>query len=178
MLGQDLSFRDKDCLAELLSLDRLKLKLFYWNLPTPDVASVMGEYDAQLLDQGDRVCSYLTHRVFGSKGPWLGKAFRPLSDVTGEGYNAFGTEEDRRAMLHMDTYIDHSLIVPGYSYILDYKKRNLGPIRWLRGEVRQVSDSLLLGMGTFGPRRRSLHRLRRVIPFVLARSQREYLEAA
>lgn len=176
MLGQNLTSVEQGQLNELLQLDRFRLKMMYWELPTPAIGEVAGEYDAQLLDQGDRVGTLVTRKLFGSKGPWLGKAFRPLSNTEGEGYNAFGSAEDRQALLPMDTYIDHSNIVPGYSYILDYQGKNWGPIRWLRGELRTVSPSVLLGMGTFGPRRRSLHKLRRVIPFVLVLSDRGYLD--
>ncbi|PAY20618.1 hypothetical protein CKO51_05210 [Rhodopirellula sp. SM50] len=175
MLGQNLSAGEQDQLAELLKLDRFQLKMVYWDLPTPAVADVAGEYDAQLLDQGDRFGAFLTRVAFGSKGPWVGKAFRPRSHTDGEGYNAFGSVEDRKALLPMNTYIDHSNIVPGNSYILDYRSKNRGPIRWLRGELRQVTANVLLGIGTFGPQARRLHKLRRVIPFVLVRSNREYL---
>ncbi|TWT83793.1 hypothetical protein CA13_52640 [Planctomycetes bacterium CA13] len=175
MLGQNLSFRDKDRLAELRSLDRFRLKLIYQDLQAPQMADVRGEYDGTLLDQGDCVGALFIRTAFGATGPWLGKAFRPVSEIVGEGYNAFGTIADRQARLPMDTLIDHSHIVAGYSYILDYRTKNRGPIRWLRGELRQLSPDLLLGIGTFGPRAIRLHKLRRVIPFVLARSDREYL---
>ena len=175
MLGQDLPSDEKDRLAELLNTERFGLKLIFQDLPAPCMTDVIGEYDAQLLDQGDRFGSYLTRKVFGSKGPWIGKAFRPLTESTGEGYNACGAVEDRKAILPMDTYIGHSFIVHGHSYMLDYRKKNWGPIRWLVGELRQAGPDLLLGMGTFGPRARKLHKLRRVIPFVLVRSDRPYL---
>lgn len=175
MIGQNLSSREKDRLAELLSVNRFQLKKIFWGLSAPAVTDVSGEYDAQLLDQGDRFSEMVVRKAFGSKGPWVGKAFRPLSESKGEGYNAFGTPEDRVALLPMDTYLGHSLMVDGQSYILDYRGKNRGPIRWLRGELRQVSSDILLGMGTFGPRARNLHKLRRVIPFVLVRSDRPYL---
>ncbi|QEF99678.1 hypothetical protein Mal15_37440 [Stieleria maiorica] len=178
MLGETLSPPEKEQLAELMRLDRFRLKMLYWDLPTPSIADLAGEYDAQLLDQGDPLGTFLTRTLFGSKGPWLGKAFRPISDTCGEGYNAFGTVEDRRALLPMDTSIDHSLVVPGDSFILDYRHRNWGPICWLRGEVRRVSESVFLGMGTFGPRRRNLHKFRRVIPFVMVHCDRPYLNLA
>jgi hypothetical protein len=175
MLGQNLSKNDKAQLSEFLQTKRFGLKLIFQALPAPVMTEVAGEYDARLLDQGDRLGSYLTRKIFGSKGPWIGKAFRPLSDASGEGYNAFGSVEDRSKILPMDTYIGPSLIVDGHSYVLDYREKNRGPIRWLTGELRQVSPDLLLGMGTFGPRLRKLHKLRRVIPFVLVRSDRPYL---
>lgn len=175
MIGQNLSFRDKDRLAEVLSASRFQLKMMYWNLPTPNIQDVCGQYDAALLDQGDRIGGLLTRLAFGSKGKWTGKAFRPLSETNGEGYNAFDDGAGFLAALSMDTYIGHSYIVPGFSYILDYRSKNRGPIRWLVGELRPVSSEILLGIGTFGPRKVQLHRLRRVIPFVLVRRSHAYL---
>ena len=175
MLGQNLSVGEQEPLTALLSADRFQLKQIFINLPTPTVPEVIGEYGAQLLDQGDRLGSFVIRKVFGSKGPWIGKAFRPLSETEGEGYNAFGLIDEREPLLPMSTYIGHSFIVPGESYILDYRRKNRGPIRWLFGELRQVNSTILLGMGTFGPRSASLRRLRRVIPFVLVCSDRAYL---
>lgn len=176
MIGQNLSVSEQDRLSELMSVDRFRLKIIYWELPTPNIADVDGEYDAQLLDQGTAFASVVTRQLFRAKGPWLGKAFRPLTESKGEGYNAFGDPEDRQVQLRMNTYIDRSYIVPGHSYILDYRGLNRGPITWLRGELRQVSPAVLLGMGTFGPRAEKLYKLRRTIPFVLVRSDRPYLE--
>ncbi len=175
MIGQSLSYREKDRLAEILAARRFCLKMMYWKLPAPEINEIHGQYEAQLLDQGDRLGGFFTRLAFGSRGTWVGKAFCPLSDDRGEGYNAFGSVETPSIALPMDTYIDHSHITPGLSYILDYRLKNRGPIRWLRGELRQVSSEVLLGIGTFGPRNRKLHRLRRVIPFVLVRRTRDYL---
>ena len=175
MLGRNLSSHEKSQLHTFLGTERYRLKLIFRDLQAPVMSEVAGEYDAQLLDQGDRLGSYVTRKIFGAKGPWIGKAFRPLSDTSGEGYNAFGSVKNRTTMLPMDTYIGPSAIVPGHSYVLDYRNKNWGPIRWLKGELRQASPNLLLGMGTFGPRVRNLHKLRRVIPFVLVRSDRPYL---
>ena len=174
-LGLNLPADEKYRLDDLLRLNRFDLKMLYWSLPTPTIADVDGEYDAQLLHQGDPIGSLMTRLCFGSKGAWIGKAFRPISADSGEGYNAFGSIEGRQPLLPMDTYIGHSQIIPGLSFILDYKNKNRGPIRWLVGELRPVSGSILLGIGTFGPRGPRLARLRRVIPFVLVRSDREYI---
>ena len=177
MLGEKLSPYENERLGELLHAERFQLKMLYRELPTPAIDALDGEYDAQLLDQGEKFASKLTHRIFSSRGPWVGKAFRPLNESSGEGYNAFGTPEDRRAELPMDTYIGHSLVGQGDSFILDYRAKNRGAIRWLRGEVRPVSDSVFLGMGTFGPWAPKLKKLRRVIPFVMVKSDRPYLLA-
>lgn len=175
MFAQNLSTGEQDQVAELLSHDHLELKSVFFHLPAPAISEVSGEYDARLLDQGSRLEAFLTDCAFGWRGPWIGKAFRPVSDSAGEGYNTFGTIADRKVDLPMDTYLARSERFYGQSYIIDYRKRNRGPIRWLVGELRQVSDNLLLGMGHFGPREGKFRKLRRVIPFVLARSNREYL---
>lgn len=156
------------------SLSRFDVKMMYWDLKVPDLQEVSGEYDAFLLDQGDFIGSFLTKVLFRSQGPWRGKAFRPISESSGEGYNLFGSEESPRTVLRMDTYIGHSQIVPGFAYILDYRRRNFGPIRWLLGEIRQVTPEILLGIGTFGPRGCEKARFRRVIPFILKHSRRRY----
>ncbi len=178
MLGENLCSTDRDRLDELLQTSRFHLKRMYRDLAEPKMFDVRDEYDAQLLDQGEGFASVITRAIFRSQGPWIGKAFRPINETTGEGYNAFGDVEDRQAKLPMDTYIGHSLVADGQSFILDYRAKNWGPIRWLRGEVRQVSDSILLGLGTFGPRSKGLHKLRRVIPFVMVKSDRPYLLSA
>ena len=174
-MGEQLDENSQTKLNEILGLNRFDLKMLYWELPTPAIEIVSGEYDAQLLDQGDPIGSFITRRIFGSRGQWLGKAFRPLSSSNGEGYNAFGTPRDREALLPMDTYIGDSFIVPGNAYMLNYRAKNSGPIRWLLGELRQATPEILLGMGTFGPRGQRLAKLRRVIPFVLVLSDRPYL---
>ncbi|QDT01823.1 hypothetical protein K227x_01910 [Rubripirellula lacrimiformis] len=158
----------------LFGASRFELKITFWDLPAPSIADVAGEYDALLLNQGHWIESRLIRAAFGSRGPWFGKAFRPINDFVGEGYNCFGTHDAPIQDLMMDTYIDHSHLVTGPSFILDYRQRNQGMIRHLVGELRVLSPSILLGMGTFGPRGRRQRRLRRVIPFALIQSGRPY----
>ncbi len=165
---------DKGRLEALMRLNRVQLKYLYWSLPTPALTEITGEYDACLLDQGDRVACVVTRLCFGLNGHWIGKGFRPTSDTQGEGYNAFGSIENRTTDYLMDTYIGDSSIIPGKSFILDYRAKNRGPIRWLVGELRVLSNSIVLGIGTFGPRGSKLRRMRRTIPFTLIRSYRAY----
>jgi hypothetical protein len=175
VIGQFLGDGERQRLSAIMDTKRFALKRMYCQLPTPKVEEVRGQYEASLLDQGDRLGGLLTRLAFCTRGTWLGKAFRPLSTEHGEGCNAFGSVEFPRIALPMDTYIDRSIIAPGVSYILDYRMKNRGPIRWLRGELRTISSEILLGFGTFGPREKGWHRLRRVIPFVLVRRSEEYV---
>ncbi|MEM6472872.1 MAG: hypothetical protein AAF802_25145 [Planctomycetota bacterium] len=177
MIGQHLSQEETDELQTLRESDRLAIKLKYWSLPEPSITDIRGDFDAELLSQGRGVGAVLTRALFGLRGSWLGKGFSPTSETQGTGYNTFGSEDDFRRELRMETYIDHSNIVPGHSFILDYRATQRGAIRWLRGELRMITSDLVLGIGTFGPRKNSLHRIRRVIPFVLVRSARPAEEA-
>jgi hypothetical protein len=166
--------RESELLDLLFQVQRHELRAVFRRLRAPSMLDVYGEYDAGLLDQGDAVGNFLVRNLFRCRGPWIGKAFRPLSESTGEGYNAFGTMSRRRVELPMDTYLAKSNLCDGDSFVLDYRGKHLGPISFLRGELRYVSRSLLLGMGLFGPRCGQCKRLRRVIPFVLVGPVRAY----
>ena len=152
---------------ELAALPRFGLKQIFAHLPPSSITDLYGEFDAQLLDQGGKFANWLTRSAFQTSGPWIGKAFRPLTQERGEGYNVYGTPSDRYAKLRMDTYLAESAVAPGESFILDYKKKNRGLIRYLVGELRQFSPNIILGMGTFGPRAPQHRKLRRVIPFLM-----------
>ncbi|MEO1529396.1 MAG: hypothetical protein AAFX06_28580 [Planctomycetota bacterium] len=175
MIGEQLNAKDQQTFRKLLQADRGTLKRYFAELPPALIMDTFGEYDARLLDQGGAFPQWLTERAFSSAGAWLGKAFRPLSEHHGEGYNAFGEPDTREAKLCMDTYLARSAFVSGPSYILDYRERNLGMVQWLVGELRMVSRTILLGMGTFGPRASKFRKFRRVIPFVLVGPVRGYL---
>ncbi|MEL6106216.1 MAG: hypothetical protein AAFU85_09270 [Planctomycetota bacterium] len=175
MLQQKLSQQDQQTVQKLVDADRGSLKRFFEELPPARILETAGEYDAQLLDQGGGFAQFATRKAFGTAGKWLGKAFRPLSEYHGEGYNSFGDVDSPEARLRMDTYIARSSFATGPSFILDYRERNLGMIQWLVGELRMVNRSVLLGMGTFGPRAAKLRKLRRVIPFLLVGPVRPYL---
>ncbi len=160
---------------ELLGMQRSTLRALYRRLPAPSMLEVFGEYDAMLLNQGGRLKDWLTARAFQARGNWIGKAFRPLSDQHGEGYNAFVNQTGRYGKLPMDTYIGESLISDGNAFILDYREKSPGIMSWLVGELRMVNPHVLLGIGHFGPRRAHFKGLRRMIPFLLIGPVRHYL---
>lgn len=151
----------------LRPLSRTQLKMIFTDLPAASLTDTVGEYSAVLLNQGDGISDSVTRWAFQMHGPWIGKAFRPLSQKRGEGYNLFGDDAAPRCELTMDTHIGPSAFASGHSLILDYSHRNRGLIRWLLGELRQLDATTLLGMGVFGPRGNRLSQFQRVIPFVL-----------
>ncbi|WP_143544083.1 hypothetical protein [Rhodopirellula sp. MGV] len=146
------------------------MKIIYRDLAAPAIADVHAEYGSVMLSQGDRFCTCIVRKLFSCKGPWIGKGFCPIDRERGQGYNVFGTPDSRKVLLPMDTYIGGSNVVNGAAYILDYRKRNRGAVCWLRGELRVLSENLLLGMGTFGPWNPRWAKLRRTIPFLLYRT--------
>ena len=164
----------------LRSLGRVELKHLYWNLSTPSIEDIAGEYDAVMLCQGKPLAQALVLGLFNSRGRWMGKAFRPdppprIHPPTGRGYNVFGTSDNRFAKLPIRTEINHSQIIPGMAYILRYDQHRYDPIRWLVGELRVLTQQVVLGFGTYGPRGDRWTPYRRVIPFALVRTDRPLL---
>lgn len=163
-----------EALERLTSVDRRTLKVIFRGLDAAALGATQGEYEAVMLHQGGRLGAVLTQGLFGLKGKWTGKAFRPLSDDSGEGYNTFLRAGGSLQALPMDTSIGPSAIDGRPSFLLNYQAKNSGPIRWLVGELRTYQPGVLLGMGTFGPRQPQLRKWRRIIPFALLGPVREY----
>lgn len=163
-----------DAVVTLKKAKRHSLRQIFSELPPPNIATVSGEFEADLLHQGDLVGGSITRWAFQAHGPWMGKAFHPKCEATGEGYNIFRAQGGEVRKLRMDTYIGDSIISKGDSMVLDYSNRERGAIRWLVGELRQLDDTTILGMGVFEPLQSRQGTFRRVIPFVLSGPVRPY----
>jgi len=156
-------------LQVLRESDRPTLKEMFRKLRPPQTNVLIGEYDAELLDQGGRLSNLLTGYVFGLHGSWIGKAFAPLSKTVGIGYNCFESDGTVVRKLCMDTSIEASKLDNGLSLVIRYQAKNGGLISRLFGEIRQITPNLMLGIGvypTFSHRRK--------IPFVLSGPCRPY----
>jgi hypothetical protein len=130
----------------LMHFDELK-KLFD-SLPAPAIDEIDGEYLSTPLDQGNWFKNILAPLVTNIRGRWLGKAFSPLSDNNGYGYNWWQTTKGVRRTLTMKTYVSNSSISPGKSYIVDYCSQHTWlPAMSLYDELRTVSDGVFLGFG-------------------------------
>ena len=88
--------------------------------------------------------------MFDEKSPrgyWLGKAFKPHTDTTGEGYNRWrfpGGKVERN--LRMATRMGPSLVDNKMSYILDYSAFH--PKMSLVDELRKLDEAIYLGIAT------------------------------
>jgi hypothetical protein len=174
MIDGPLSESQSECLQHLRSLTRRELIFLFRTLQPPDMRQFEGEYDSELLHQGGPASDRITRAIFGLGGPWTGKAFSAVSDTEGVGYNCFRDENRTEFKLPMRTEITQSRLDQGRSLIIDYSTMNRGMIRFLKGEVREVAPTVMLGFGAFGPKIGVRDRWRRKIPFVMVGPRRDY----
>jgi hypothetical protein len=174
MIEGPLSAEQDACLGRLRAMNRRELILLFRPLQPPSMRTFEGEFDSELLHQGSPTSNRLTRAIFALGGLWTGKAFSSVSDTEGVGYNCFRDQNEARFKLPMRTEIAPSRLEHGRSLIIDYSTMNRGMIRFLKGEVRQLSPTVMLGFGTFGPKIGERDRWRRKIPFVMIGPRRDY----
>jgi hypothetical protein len=130
-------------LEKLLSLTQAEALAIWRTLDPPPLAEMNGHYMGLGPDAVDfeHQKSYAA-RMYDSKsrtGYWLGKAFRPLTETTGEGYNRWrrpGGNVVRN--MRMGTRIGPSLVDGRPAFILDYSVFTPG---WtLIDELRKLDD--------------------------------------
>lgn len=138
-------------LEKLLSLTQAEGIALWKTLEAVPMAEMNGHYMGLGPDaKNEQYQKGYAAFMFDEKSPrgyWLGKAFRPLTATTGEGYNRWrftGGRIDRN--LRMATRMGPSLIDNKQSYILDYSAFN--PRSTLVDELRKLDDSVYLGAAT------------------------------
>lgn len=154
--------------AELLAMGFKELLALFARLPAPAVQDMHGEYAARLLAQPNAVAQAIGHATINNPlmpGRWLCKAFHPVSNGSGRGYNSFS-----QLGRTVQRYPMHTLIAPSrydgrpaYTLVYAAFRSMCGAIHMV-DEVRQVAPGLYLGLGTWG----FTERQRMVpLPFVL-----------
>lgn len=152
--------------ASLAALSHTEFLALFARLPAPGLAELDGEYDAILADQGSALMTWLGRRAIDLRGRWLGKAFAPLDEVQGQGYNRFQQGSQLRRKYRMSTCITASQQDGAPCLQLDYR-----PFKSLFGrlamvdELRRVRSGLYIGLGSYslGKRHRS-----GPLPFILS----------
>ena len=165
-------------LRAIRNAHRTSLRALFCVSPPPQLDSLVGEYDAELLDQGSWVSNVTMKSLFRTQGAWLGKAFHPVGQTTGVGYNVFRSRGSVVRKLPMDTQITESALDPGLCLRISYRGKNEGIVEGLTGEVRQVTTNVMIGIGVFGPRIGGRDLWRRKIPFLLVGPRRTFQHAA
>lgn len=169
--------REAITIEDLIKLNRQQLVAIFHQLVSPEVSEMGGEYRAMLLDSGNAVNRFLSMLfLYFTWGMWLHKAFEPLSDRHGHGYNtflttlpnvpenvflagaasliclvksAFGSSAPQRMVRMMcnKTFIGPSVFDQRTSFHLVYNDYNSFYTSTMKDEVRKVNDTLYLGLG-------------------------------
>lgn len=138
--------------AELRRLDTSGLLALFTTLEAPKIAELDGEYTAALLAQPN-LFAVVTGKVSVENplGPWLCKAFRPVDENSGRGYNTFGEFGRVRQRYPMRTLLAPSRYDGAPAYTLIYRAYTsiCGSIHMV-DEVRRAAPGVYLGMGTWG----------------------------
>jgi hypothetical protein len=151
----------------LRDAESLAVKKLFFSLTAPPMEVLSGDYHAELLDQGSRFANSVIRLAFASGGNWVGKGFEPHDAKTGVGYNCFMSRGSQIRKLPMRTELRRSELDDLESLTLNYQHDNFGLIRFLTGEVRQVSPHIMLGIGVYQIKLGRFRSKRRLIPFLL-----------
>lgn len=162
---------------DLMKLNRKQLMELFFLLDAPSMPEMRGEYRAALLDSGYIINIFLAkfylHFIWGD---WQHKAFEPLGEQHGHGYNTFITTQSKlyenyfianfmkmvsivRSFSHLHnpqrlarmmlnkTSIVVSVFDGRPSFQLSYRDYNTFFTNTMTDEVRKVNDKLFLGIG-------------------------------
>jgi len=138
---------------DIEKLTKSQIMQLFYAAPAPDFESMKGEYKARTLPVGIQApaADYFTHHFFGP-GHWEGKAFAPVGNDKGRGYNLFSVPvKDGQVSVvrtrRLDSFEGKSPIDGKKSYILNYSAYNSGVVHGMQDEVRKVNDKLFICMG-------------------------------
>ena len=166
---------DKLQRAEWQNLSHAELLQAFLGLPAPDIAEMNGEYPAQLLAQPNAWAQLIGQFSVNNPvmpGRWLCKAFRPVSDHEGRGYNTFSQVGRKVQRFPMRTLIAPSRFDgrPAYTLVYAAYHSMCGRIHMV-DELRRIRAGLYLGLGTWGWS--DAHR-RIALPFLLQGPSQPY----
>lgn len=162
---------------DLMKLNRKQLMELFFELDAPSMSEMRGEYRAALLDSGYIINMFLAKMYLHfTWGDWQCKAFEPLSQKHGHGYNTFITTQSKlyenyfaaivmkivsivrslfrlsnpqrivRIMLNK-TSIVTSVFDARPSFQLSYRDYNTFFTNTMMDEVRKLNENLFLGIG-------------------------------
>jgi hypothetical protein len=165
------------CYEDLMKLNRKQLMEFFLQLDAPAMSEMQGEYRAVILDTGYVINSALAWLcLYFTWGTWQHKAFEPLGESHGHGYNTFITTQSKlyenyfvatimkivsilqsifrlnspqrlgRIILNKTSIIS-SVFDNKPSFQLSYRDYNTFFTNTMTDEVRKVNDRLYLGIG-------------------------------
>lgn len=138
--------------TELERLSTPELVELFARLAPPAVTDMQGEYAARLLAQPNWLAGVVGRTLLdNSLQLWLCKAFRPVDDATGRGYNTFQQGQRVVQRFPMGTQLAPSRFdgKPAFQLIYRHFHSLCGTVHMV-DEVRRVAPDLYLGLGTYG----------------------------
>jgi len=137
-------------MERLLALSYDEVLALWKTLPAVDMAELNGHYQGIVPNGGDserqKGLADFMYNEGSDRGYWLGKAYKPLTATTGEGYNRWRFAGGKIVRnLRFGTVMGKSLIDGRPAYIMNYGDFN---DTTLIDEIRKLDDYVYLGMGT------------------------------
>jgi hypothetical protein len=139
---------------ELAALDANALLDLFKTLESPPLAEMHGEYDGRLLRQPHWPATLFWNAMLKNPvwpGLWRGKAFRPVSDTAGRGYNLFRLWGRLVLRYPMATLIAPSRYDgrPAFQLVYRAYHSSCGAVHMV-DEVRRLRPGAYLLIGTMG----------------------------
>lgn len=159
----------------LLHMSVTEIMTLFKSLDAPTLDEMHGEYQATLLKQPSLLTTISGQLAINDPiilGKWQCKAFRPVNDEFGVGYNSFKHFGKIKQHFPMRTLIAASRYDNRPAYQLVYRAfYSLCGQFHMVDEIRKVNEGLYLGIGTYG----FTDKQRQVpLPFLLSGPQHEY----
>ncbi len=142
----------------VMELTREEVLELWGKCPAVDMAELNGEYRGLIPNAGDEETQKRTaEHMYNEDGPlgyWLGKAYKPLTGTTGDGYNHWrrpGGKVERymRFATEMGTsLIDGKPALMMYYGAYRHRFVQEGAENTLIDEIRKLADGVYLGVGT------------------------------
>jgi hypothetical protein len=159
---QTLAKSSQKALDDFMALQLTKCLEVWLTLQPPQFGELNGEYRGDFLPNYNDVhkqhVSVTLRDVNGPRGYWIGKAFLPLGQVTGEGYNIWRMSDGRVVRnVRYGTHVGTSRIDGRLTVAMTYASFNRGSgasgfgIGWKTDaidEIRKLTDGVYVGAAT------------------------------
>lgn len=145
------SMNNNSKLIDVYQLSTNRLVALFSTLQAPSIEEMHGEYAASMLSQPNPLATLAGLSLTNPLLPWQSKAFRPVNQLTGRGYNTFLLGRKTIQLYPMHTLIASSRFdgQPAYQLVYRYFHSLCGAINMV-DEIRRLDDGRYLGIGTWG----------------------------
>lgn len=152
---EGLSASARQALEEFRALPDREYVEVWRSLSPPDFTELDGEYRGQFPPNYNEIHKrWQSSNLFNAESPggyWLGKAYRPLGQATGEGYNMWRMSDGRvERRIRYGTHMGASRVDGHPALVMTYSSFNRS-VSWESDtvdEIRKLADGVYVGLGT------------------------------